>query len=291
MSTPVVGKYMWHKLRNSGVDYHMILRERRAWLLRQDLARSELLLCEWFALLQELDNITREELGVDQFGTKVVTDDEENERRKRSRSFQNKSESDMENFERRPRAQSFLEFIQSSESDEGVASNGEPHNPSSPSPKKSNEGGDMNGHVVAHTPIKGSDESSVPGTPTNGGDGSNAMSTPNGDTQLDDNGSAKKKKVAFKKKKKDKTKTNEDVVLTSTPTRSKDGENLVVAIKKKKSKTPNKALKKMFKVVEKKASEKGAQPQDSLDFSQDNATPTHTTEQNLAVTMAQKSWL
>ena len=50
---------MWHKSRNSGVDYGMILQERRAWLLRQDLARSEQLLCEWFALVQELDTITR----------------------------------------------------------------------------------------------------------------------------------------------------------------------------------------------------------------------------------------
>ena len=52
-------QYVWHKLRNTGVDYSMILRERRQWLLNQDLAKSEALLCEWFALVQELDIITR----------------------------------------------------------------------------------------------------------------------------------------------------------------------------------------------------------------------------------------
>ena len=53
------GRYVWHKLRNTGVDYTMILRERRQWLLNQDLAKSETLLCEWFALVQELDAVTR----------------------------------------------------------------------------------------------------------------------------------------------------------------------------------------------------------------------------------------
>ena len=53
------GRYVWHKLRNTGVDYTTILRERRQWLLNKDLAKSETLLCEWLALVQELDAATR----------------------------------------------------------------------------------------------------------------------------------------------------------------------------------------------------------------------------------------
>lgn len=51
--------YVWQRLRDTGIDYNMILRERRLWLLSQDLAQSETLLCEWFALMQEMDAIVR----------------------------------------------------------------------------------------------------------------------------------------------------------------------------------------------------------------------------------------
>jgi hypothetical protein len=60
--TPSPGKgrtYVWQRLRDTGIDYNMILRERRLWLLSQDLAKSETLLGEWFMLVQELDTIVR----------------------------------------------------------------------------------------------------------------------------------------------------------------------------------------------------------------------------------------
>ena len=49
-------KYVWERLKNTaGIDYMMILRERRLWLLGQELSRNETLLTEWFALVQVSD--------------------------------------------------------------------------------------------------------------------------------------------------------------------------------------------------------------------------------------------
>ena len=39
----------------------------------QDLSRNEALLSEWFALINELDLVTRATLGCDQFGTRPLT--------------------------------------------------------------------------------------------------------------------------------------------------------------------------------------------------------------------------
>lgn len=233
-------KYVWYKLKNTGVDYTMILRERREWLLNQDLAKSQALLCEWFALVQELDNITREELGVDENGTKVVTAAEENDRRARARSFTNMktSSSESRSYEvvqgNRPRSNSFLEFA--------LAKDGTP--PATPK-KASNEE-----NVATETSTRNSTNE----YPTNVGEGESS------------GGNTSPRKIALKKKKKDKSKydsSGTSEVTDQTGTRSsfsspavspsKGGTVTVLKIKKKKSKTPNRALKKMFKVVEKKS--------------------------------------
>lgn len=270
------GRYVWHKLRNTGVDYTMILRERRQWLLNQDLAKSETLLCEWFALVQELDAVTREELGVDKFGTKVVTQAEESERRARSRSFNVKtSTADANPYgiegANRPRSNSFLEFLFGQEDlQNGLAKRG----------SGAADPGGFAAFAQSRATLDGNAAAGTTTTTTPGAAGSASGGLGQGATfGLDNAGNSGAdggpKKVAFMKKKKgERAKSHSSsngggddnggfVAIPPSPSPSAGGNGapLVLSIKKKKkSKTPNKALKKMFKVVEKKASGKGFQP-------------------------------
>eukprot|EP00041_Stephanoeca_diplocostata_P032805 m.1062243 g.1062243 ORF g.1062243 m.1062243 type:complete len:385 (+) comp24213_c0_seq55:171-1325(+) len=321
-------QYVWERLKNTGIDYKMILSERRLWLLQQDLGRSDILLAEWFALVQELDKVTRNEMGVDQFGTKLITSAEAQERKQRSQSFNRGNDAGVSSDgPNRPRSRSFLEYLSTKSA-----------LPDEPEPGKvaavdltQATGGttvcdgadgvqrETPQHLVSGviaSPPRAAKDAATDNDATGGGD-DEISHTSDGATPT------KKKKISFRKKRKDKSKSSlpasalpsasahgdglsadtESSVPNSPIPRSKeshadpearrsahdtvgpDADNSLrktdhvpshtsrnstsgagvkpqtrgTTKKKRKTKTANKALKKMFKVVEKKNSAKGLQ--------------------------------
>eukprot|EP00041_Stephanoeca_diplocostata_P041571 m.8348 g.8348 ORF g.8348 m.8348 type:complete len:328 (-) comp6297_c1_seq1:66-1049(-) len=83
--------FAWQLLQQSDVgEYEMILKERRAWLASVDIQNNPRLLAEWMALIQELDRVARESLGVDSHGFSSQPCDDDASRlhgRARSRSL------------------------------------------------------------------------------------------------------------------------------------------------------------------------------------------------------------
>eukprot|EP00040_Diaphanoeca_grandis_P028201 m.162276 g.162276 ORF g.162276 m.162276 type:complete len:332 (-) comp31272_c0_seq1:92-1087(-) len=114
--------YAWQLLRAScEADYEMILNERKSYLANScDLSVKPKLLAEWMALIEELDTVARQNLGVDDTGYVYFETQPKEESRRRSKSFLNLFKVantkpaptlDATTPSRRPRSNSFRGFL------------------------------------------------------------------------------------------------------------------------------------------------------------------------------------
>eukprot|EP00039_Didymoeca_costata_P028745 m.22073 g.22073 ORF g.22073 m.22073 type:complete len:279 (+) comp7335_c0_seq1:194-1030(+) len=225
---PPTPSFVWQRLRDSGVDYGMILKERREWLLSQDLARNEALLTEWFTLIKELDLVARAALGVDDTGMKMI---DGGDGRARSHSFTSGDKgrtSPSPEFEGgRPRSQSFLEFMMGKVEEENKIAS--PIRPGTNFEAPGTSSNDLSSEIMEND-TNSNQSSPVQGDVTPQASASPASEISDVSPIVTPSSSGKKKKFSFRKKKR--------VV--------KDGDKDEKKKTQKKTKKPKDALRQIF---------------------------------------------